>query len=192
MAKYRDFAPLDPLPADWTDAWQEFWSTAAPNFVLRIKVTDDTVIEVPAGPGNDQVAVGIEGNPRYNDATVERVSPGGGAARNLDIWVTGSANDFAPGVPGEIDNTDYAFALAITEVGVEPGGVDIKRKVGMAHWDGVKFTSLTPSVGASAASPAGAAGGDLSGNYPNPVVESTHGKTVASLDDAILFALALG
>lgn len=173
---YRNFDPLDPLPANWTDAWQAFLSTADSNFWLRIKPAANTVLEVPAGAGTELVGITIQGNPRYIEASVERVSPGGGVARDLDVWVTSTANSFASGSPGEVDNTNYAFALAITETGVLPGGVAIKRKVGTAYWDGSKFASVTPSVGRPSVSSIGAqeagatVGGDLTGAMPNPTI----------------------
>lgn len=199
MAKYRDFAPLDPLPADWTDAWQEYLSTNASNFRLQIKPTDNTVLQVPAGTGNDQVGITIEANPRYIAASIERVSLGGGTPRDMDVWVTSTANSFTPGIPGEVDLTNYAFALAITETGVPPGGVAIKRKVGTAHWDGTKFTTVTPTVGFPTSAALGAisvgdaAGGELAGTFPNPTIGAfAAGRVLSWGGDTNLYRLAAG
>lgn len=199
MAKYRDFAPLDPLPADWTDAWQEYLSTGQSNFRLQIKPTDNTVLQVPAGAGNDQVGITIEANPRYISASIERVSLGGGTARDMDVWVTSTANSFTPGIPGEVDLTNYVFALAITETGVLPGGVAIKRKVGTAHWDGAKFTTVTPTVGFPTSAALGAisvgdaAGGELAGTFPNPTIGAfAAGRVLSWGGDTNLYRLAAG
>lgn len=147
MQQYRNFAPLDVLPSTWLDAIERFISVAAPQFTLRIKPTDATVLEVPASADTGAAAIAIEGKLRWNEATVERVMPTGGSARDMDVWVTSTANAFAAGSPGEVDNTVYAFALSIQETGVLPTGVAIKRKVGTARWDGTNFATVTPTVG---------------------------------------------
>lgn len=144
MPKHRDLDPLDSFPADWTDALQEFVSGLAA-FAVRVKATDATVLQVAAGAGNDQVAIPIEGRWRYITATVERA--GFGANRSVDVWVTASDNSFAAGSPGEVDSTDYSFALAIAETGVPPTGVAIKRKVAVAGWDGSRFVAVDPVIG---------------------------------------------
>ena len=146
MERYRDFAPLDVAPATWADALEAFLSVAAPQFTLRIKASDPTVLEVPASANTGAAAIAIQGSPRWNEVPVERVMPTGGSARSMDVWVTSTANVFAAGSPGEVDNTVYAFALSIQETGVVPSGA-IKRKVGTAWWDGSKFASVTPTVG---------------------------------------------
>jgi hypothetical protein len=149
----RSFNPRDPFPADFPNALGQFLSTAAIEFVVRIKASDATVLEVPAGTGNDQVGIGVEGRWRYNSATVERASPGGGTPRTLDVYVTGTDNVFVSGPDGEVDNTDYAFALAIVEHNATPAGVAIKRLVATATWDGTKFTDVSQVAGAWRPSP---------------------------------------
>jgi hypothetical protein len=154
VGKNRDLNPLDPLPADQIDALNEFIGTlVSPNFELRIRAADATVLEIPAGPGMDQVTAGV-GDPadatkarwRWITATVSRAGLAG-AARTQDVWITANESSFAPGTPGEVDNTDYSFALAITEAGgLAPAGA-LKRKVGSATWDGAKFTAVDPLVG---------------------------------------------
>lgn len=185
MPEYRHFDPLDVLPANWFTAWQTFWSTMESNFALRIKSSDPTVLEVPAGTGNDQVGITIDGSPRFNTATVEYASPGGGTARSLDVWVVSGPNVFVSGSPGEVDETNYGFTLVIRESGVAPTGVAIKRFIGTAAWNGSLFTSVTPLVGRPSPSsigalpandpsvtnsrpPNGPASGSLSGTYPSP------------------------
>lgn len=177
--RYRDFAPLDSLPANWTDAWQAFESTMESNFRLIIKPTDNTVLQVPAATGNDLVGITIQGNPRYIEASIERASLGGGTARDMDVWVTSTANSFTPASPGEIDNTNYVFALAITETGGTPGGVAIKRKIGTAHWDGTKFTSVSPLIGMPSPQSIGAAlATDLTAEIALRVAGDTNNPTV--------------
>lgn len=151
--KYRDFSPGDPLPADFADALNEFISTSAPNFLLRIKPGDATTLQVVAGTGNAQVGIGIakisdatKCGWRFITSTIERTSPGGVAA-TFDVHVTGSDNVFTPSGGGEVDTTDYSFALAIVAAAATPAGVALTRKVATAVWDGTKFTAIDVLVG---------------------------------------------
>lgn len=145
MTKYRDFAPGQPLPADFPDALCEFLGAAALSFQLIIKPGAPTTLQVPAGAGNAQASIAINGCWRYNSANVERASPGG-SAQTFDVYVTGSANVFVISGDHEVDNTDYAFGLAIMASGHAPTGVDLSRKVGTAVWDGSEFTSVTQTA----------------------------------------------
>lgn len=167
MQLYRNFQPLDVAPANWTRALEALLSVASHQFVLRIKPGDATVLEVPASAGAGAVTLAIEGKPRWIEATVEYASPGGGTARDLDVWVVSTADVFTSGSPGETDDTDHAFTLVIKETGVPPTGVAIKRKVGTAHWDGTKFSTVTPTVGRPAPSTIGAAADNDSRLIPN-------------------------
>jgi hypothetical protein len=150
VSKYRDFSPHDQLPATFADALNEFLGGSSHNFKLLIKPSDATVLQVPAGVDNDQVAIAINGKWRYNTAAVERASPGG-SARNLDVYVTTGDNSFAAGSPGEVDNTDYSFALAIVEHNAFPTGVAHYRKVATAFWTGTAFVGILYDVGPQAA-----------------------------------------
>ena len=141
VTRYRQFEPHDDLPADYPNALGEFLGSAAHNFRVIVSPGDATVLQVVAGPDNNQVAVAVNGRWRYNTSTVSRASPGG-AARSLDVHVTASDNLFAAGDGYEIDNTDYSFALALVETGAVPAGVVLSRKVGTAAWDGAQFTSV--------------------------------------------------
>lgn len=145
MTRYRTFSAGDRFPADFPDALGDFLGSAALNFQVIIKPGTTTTLQVPAGADNAKVAISINGRWRYNVAPVERASPGG-AARTMDVHVTGSDNVFTAGGGGEVDSTVYAFALAITDAGGTPAGVALSRKVGTAVWDGSKFTSLTQTV----------------------------------------------
>lgn len=140
--KDRDLDALDALPASWTDAIQEFVSGLG-GFHVRIKPANPTVLQVPAGPGNDQVAVHIQGRWRWNTVTVERASPGG-AARSMDVHVTtASDNAYQAGSPGEVDITDRSFQLALTDAGQAPAvGTGLARKVAVAQWNGSQFTGV--------------------------------------------------
>jgi hypothetical protein len=165
MSGYREFSPGDPFPSDYPNALGEFLATATENFLLRIKPTDATVLQVPASAGDGRAAISIGGKWRYVDVNVERASPGGGAA-TFDVYVTASDNDFASSGDGEVDSTVYAFALAIMASGVSPVGVALYRKVGSAPWDGAKFTAVDVLVGAQAGAPRHAATHAAGGSDP--------------------------
>lgn len=150
MVRYRTFNPGDPFPSDYPDALGDFLASLAHNFLLIIDPADPTRLQVPASAGDGQAAIAVNGRWRFNPATVSRVSPGGGA-RTLDVFVTASDNVFTASGGGEIDSTDYAFGLAIVNTGTTPSGVALSRKIGTAVWDGTRFTSVTPIVGAQAA-----------------------------------------
>lgn len=142
-----DLEPLEPLPAVFINAEQEFIGAATINFVVRIKPGATNVLEVPAGVGQDRAAIGIEGRWRWVEANVERADIGG-VARTLDLYVTAAESDYDPGSPGEIDNTDRSFALALVEHNAAaPAGVDLTRKVAEAVWDGAKFTAVNAIIG---------------------------------------------
>ena len=150
MPKNRDFAPLDPLPANWTDSIEEFISQQAAGLRIIPKAgTNATVAQVPIPPGYAQVTVGMEGRWRWITSPVERAVPAG-AARTLDAWLTASGNVFIPGTPGEIDATDPAFALVFVESGQEPVGGDLKRLVGRVVWDGSRIAAIDMLVGEAA------------------------------------------
>ena len=80
MPKNRDFAPLDPLPANWTDSIEEFISQQAAGLRIIPKAgTNATVAQVPIPPGYVQVTVGMEGRWRWITSPVERAVPAGAA-----------------------------------------------------------------------------------------------------------------
>jgi microcystin-dependent protein len=160
VTKYRTFSPGDEFPSDWANALAEFLGSSFHNFQVIIKPSDPTVLQVPAGPDNAQVAIAINGRWRFNTATVERASLGG-TARAMDVHVTAADNSFAPSGEGETDNTNYTFALAITESGVLPTGAALSRKVYSAFWSGTRFLvvkGLLPVVPDDASVTGGPAG----------------------------------
>ncbi|WCB95493.1 tail protein [Baekduia alba] len=142
--KHRSFDPLDQFPSSWPNAIQEFVSGLGA-FQVRIKPGAPGTLQVPAGAGNDQVAIPIEGRWRYVTANVERA--GSGAARDVDVYVTATDNVFTAGFPGEVDSTDYSFVLAVVDAATVPSGVAIKRRVAQAQWNGSAFTDVAPIVG---------------------------------------------
>lgn len=147
MPKHLDIDPLDPIPAHWTDAIQEYVSSQE-NFFVRVKPGSPAVLQVPGGPGDDQVSVSVQGRYRWVTSPVETSSPGG-AARVLDVYVTASENVFVAGSPGAVDQTNHAFSLAIVEHDAAPSGVALKRKVAETSWTGSKFKSVLPWRGGS-------------------------------------------
>lgn len=155
MTEFRDFEPGGQFPAWFVAKLQDFLSGLS-NVVVRVKPTDATVLQLPAGP--ESVSVAIAGKWRFVAATIERASPGG-VARDLDVFVTAADDAFsttsvdlgAGPVPVEQDNTDRSFDLAIVESGATPAGVALSRRVAVAHWDGAVFAGVTRVAGAETA-----------------------------------------
>jgi hypothetical protein len=144
--KHIDFDRLDVLPASFMDALEEFLSSvASPNFTITL--VNPTTIQVPAGPGDDEVSVGIDGLFRYNVAPASAAHPGG-AAGTYDIWVTTGDNVFTSTPYPDTDLTDYSFGLAIRFVGSPPTAAH-SRKVGTVLWDGSAITRVTQTFGQS-------------------------------------------
>ena len=149
MSKYRNLDRGDVLPASWTDQIQEFVASLATN--LRIQRASDSVLEIPAGSGDDQVAIGIDGLWRYRSSTVNASGPGGSAAVH-DVWVVASANIFSDSPAVDTDTTDYTFGLVILASGTPTGNYSGRaitgmRKIGEAVWDGSKYTEIRQLVG---------------------------------------------
>jgi microcystin-dependent protein len=151
---YGTFDPLDPLPAHFPNALQEFLSSLGLGGVqLRVKPGAANTLQVPAGAGDGQVGLTIGGRWRYATSNVEIA--GAGTARTVDVYATAHNNSYSSGTitvsgttyPVENDGTDYSFALAIVDAGAAaPGGVDASRLIGQALWDGAKFTDVAPVV----------------------------------------------
>lgn len=155
---YGVFDPLDPLPAHFPTALQEFLSSLGLGGVqLRIKPGASNTLQVPAGSGDAQVGLTIGGRWRYATANVEIA--GSGSARAVDVYATAHNNAYSSGTvtvgpdtfPVEVDGTDYSFALAIVDANASPpSGVDASRKIGVATWDGAKFTTVVAVIGGAA------------------------------------------
>lgn len=162
MTKVLHIPEGQPLNEWFLDELQEYLATfASPNFLVTIQ--SNTVLQVVAGAGNDQVAIGINdpaGSPsgyafRFNTATVTASAPGGLIVGDNDVFVTSyvagpfSSNPSPP--PRQIDAAPaLTFGLAVLAPGSTPTGstaVAWYRKVAKATWDGAKFTKVTMLVG---------------------------------------------
>lgn len=125
------------------DATQEMLSGGASNF--KITVLSDVALRVPAGVGEAQASISVDGRYRYRTTNEDRSHPGG-AAGVYDLYVTAEDNNFT-GVSPNIDITNYSFSLAIVAAGAAPTGVALSRLVGAVDWDGSKITGLRQFVG---------------------------------------------
>ena len=143
----RDFARGEIFASWWTDAVEEFLSSGAHGF--RVRVASTTTIDSPAGVGNDQSSIAIEGRLRFNAATVSRVHPGG-AAGTYDVFVTAAGQNIVSNPQPNTDNTVYSYALAIVAAGATPavvaGSVDIFRKVAELTWNGAAISAVRQLV----------------------------------------------
>jgi len=143
MPEHRHFEPGEKAPSSWANALQEFVASAS--LMLRVKPGQANALQVPAGPGDDQVAVAIEGRWRYVTGPVEHA--GAGTARTVDVFVTASDNVFSTVAGAEVDETDYSFDLAIVDEDATPSGVDLSRRIGSAVWNGSRFTDVARWIG---------------------------------------------
>lgn len=140
------FARGEIFPSWWPNAIAAFLSTGALNFALERQ--SDTTIRVPAAASTGLVAIAIQGRWRYIEATATRVVAG--AAGTKDIFVTTAANVITNVPDPNTDITNYAFALEVLTAGstpaINPGVVDLFRKVGTLEWDGAKVTRMRALV----------------------------------------------
>lgn len=148
MPKDFSFVRDDVLPSFWANAIQEFLSGL--NAGIHLEQASDTMVEIPAGTGNDLVAISIDGLWRYRSSTVQRSHPGG-AADTYPVFVTCKNNDIRTIPQPFSDFTDYAFDLAVTAPdgtpAIVPGVVDHFRKIGEVEWDGARITKVRQLVG---------------------------------------------
>lgn len=137
------------LPSWWANAIQKRLSVGHSNFRI-VKASNGTVLQVAAGANQAAVVIDVNGNWRWNEATV--VQAGGGAAGTYDVFVTARANQIDSNPQPGTDHTLRSFKLAILPEGQTPpivsGDVDIFRLVYKAKWDGAKFTALVPLINA--------------------------------------------
>lgn len=135
------------LPSFWANRIQDFVSSI---LTFRLEQATANSIRVPAGPEDEAVSIPIERRWRFVEVDVTRAHPGG-AAGTYSVWVTAEENDIVNAPDPFTDNTNYAFALAITAEGVPPAGVpgsvDIWREVGSLEWDGAAITDVTQTYG---------------------------------------------
>jgi hypothetical protein len=138
----------DVMPSWWANAIQRFIGGAAWGF--EVSKLDATTIQVVAGADDGAAVIGILGKWRWNEATVSRAVAG--AAGTYDIFVTAKSNDIRDVPKKGTDFTDYSFSLAVVLAGstpaLNPGVVDIFRKVGSLVWSGAAITGpITQTVG---------------------------------------------
>jgi hypothetical protein len=153
MPKFFPFSRDGVLPSFFTNSLQEFVGTmASPN--LRVEAASSTSVRCPAGAGNDQVAVAIEGRWRYITSTVARTHPGG-AAGVYDVYAVAKDNSVSNSPVVFTDSTDYSFDLRITATGVPPtivpGTLDLYRLIATCRWDGASITAVSANLGAEGA-----------------------------------------
>lgn len=140
-----------PLPSTVVRALMEFVGSLVTNF--KLDLASNTVLRVPAGTGDDQMAIAIDGKWRWVSAPVTASHPGG-AAGAYEAWVTAYDNDLS--LPDPADATNYAFALTIIPAGgtIAPSAATaLQRQVAKLQWDGSKITQVTPLVAAPSGLP---------------------------------------
>jgi|SRR5919106_792768 microcystin-dependent protein len=142
------FARDEVFPSYFPNAVQAFLSTVVSQ--LRLRPVNATTIEAVASAGDGLAAIGIDGNLRYREATVQRSHPGG-VAGTYDVFVTATEDDIRATPAPFSDFTNYAFDLGIVASGgsppIVPGTVDVHRKVGELQWSGTAITELRQLVG---------------------------------------------
>jgi microcystin-dependent protein len=146
--KHRQLTYGHPVPQSFFDAFEEFISTLAPNFVLSIPQGSNNQVQIVAGSGNAQVGIGIEGLWRYISATINTQITG--SAGTYDLFVTCQDNNFVTNPsppPPESDNTSYAFNLTAVPTGQTPTGVPHSRRVGQVVTDGTRILALRQLLG---------------------------------------------
>lgn len=148
MLEENVFARENVFPSWFANAVQKFLSTAAPSF--QITRASGTTIQVVAGAGVEAAVISINGNWRWNEATVNRAHPGG-AAGTWDIYAVAAANSIVNVPAVGTDATVRTFALRIVEAGktppIEAGTVDIFRKIGSLLWTGAEVIGISQIVG---------------------------------------------
>lgn len=140
MSKHRPLSRGEVLPASFLAANQEFISTLSSNLqVLPSTSTSTTSVFVPAGTGNDQAALGIQGLWRYNTEAVSAAHPGG-LPGWYGVWATTSANSFTDSPLPDTDSTNYAFGLVISLD--RPDDPAISRKIASVYWTGTRILGI--------------------------------------------------
>ena len=121
----------------------EFIGTLAAN--IRLTCPTDTSIQIAAGTGSAQAAIGIDGKWRYRSSDFPLAVGAGAAVRS--VWVVAVTDNDFTGAGSDPDETDYNFELRITDSGTDPTGVAAFRKIGELDWAGGKITGLRQKVG---------------------------------------------
>jgi hypothetical protein len=85
-------------------------------------------------------------------ATITAAHPGG-AAGDYNVWVTANASVYGANPtppPDELDSTNYAFALKISNTTPSGTGSEaVYRLVAVVTWDGTKITAIRQLIGSS-------------------------------------------
>lgn len=185
MAKWRNFAPGDPLPSTWTDGIEELVS-ALIGSNTRLEIPTSTTLRIPAGAGDDQVTIAIDGSPRWITANITATHPGGSAG-TYKVWAIATADSFGTdGNGNETDTTTRSFGLKITTSASTPSGSGseaIYRQIGTCEWDGAAITSVTQTVGTGPHASTHASGGS------DPITPSAIGAQPVDTDLTAIAAL---
>jgi hypothetical protein len=115
MTKHRDFNPGVPFPSASMDALYEYISTyVSSNFTLTSPSPSSFTIN--AGTGNDQVAIGIQGQLCYVTSPVGATVPNSTGTFNLYAVAS-------PLVESSEDSGTWNYAFTLTVAASPPGGV---------------------------------------------------------------------
>jgi microcystin-dependent protein len=146
VSKHRQLSYGQAIPQDFLDALQEFLGSSQQNVTLTQISANQ--IQILAGTGNAQVALGIDGLWRYVTVSVTTSVPGS-TPGTYDVFATTGNNSFATNPsppPAENDNTDYTFALQTLTQGQVPATAHY-RKIGEVVFDGTRITNLRQTLG---------------------------------------------